>query len=283
MSRSYSRGLLRRRPLVWVHVLPILLVLAGCRQMDLTPRSENELLSEPDGWQAKLDRAVRIEPHDILWVTATRAGAEKGQPADLEGRYLVEPDGAIRLGRFGSVHVGGKSLAAARRAVEHHLRGRIDEPTVTMAPARLNSPYYYVVVQESGQPERVTRVPLTPGDTVLDAISKSGGIARPHSTDIWIARYAKHADGPPTEQILPVDWVAITQGGMNATNYTLGPGDHIYVVEDECRGGPGANLRSHVPAPPVRFCTGLTSIPGVASFGGGSTIRNFQSLGRSDY
>jgi len=34
------------------------------------------------------------------------------------------------------------------------------------------------------------------------------------------------------DQILPVDWRAIVQGGSTATNYQLFPGDRVYVKAD---------------------------------------------------
>ncbi len=34
------------------------------------------------------------------------------------------------------------------------------------------------------------------------------------------------------EQILPVDWVAITQGGVTATNYQVLPGDRVFIAQD---------------------------------------------------
>ncbi len=34
------------------------------------------------------------------------------------------------------------------------------------------------------------------------------------------------------DQILPVDWAAITRNGSTATNYQLLPGDRVYVAQD---------------------------------------------------
>ncbi len=51
------------------------------------------------------------------------------------------------------------------------------------------------------------------------------------SKTMWIARPAP--EGLCAEQILPVDWNAITQGASVATNYQLMPGDRLYVAEDK--------------------------------------------------
>jgi polysaccharide biosynthesis/export protein len=45
--------------------------------------------------------------------------------------------------------------------------------------------------------------------------------------NIWVARRTPHGGQP--WQILPVDWIGITQHGITATNYQVFPGDRIYV------------------------------------------------------
>src|SRR5262249_45750283 len=67
--------------------------------------------------------------------------------------------------------------------------------------------------------------------TVLDALSTLGGLpAQASKKKIWVARPAPSEVG--CDQVLPVDWNAITQGGSTSTNYQLLPGDRIYVKAD---------------------------------------------------
>ena len=47
---------------------------------------------------------------------------------------------------------------------------------------------------------------------------------------IWVARPAPDCLG--CDQVLPVDWNAITQGGVVRTNYQLFPGDRVYISAD---------------------------------------------------
>jgi polysaccharide export outer membrane protein len=48
---------------------------------------------------------------------------------------------------------------------------------------------------------------------------------------MWVARPgANNCNG---DQILPVDWVAVTQRGDITTNYQLLPGDRLFVSEDK--------------------------------------------------
>ena len=50
------------------------------------------------------------------------------------------------------------------------------------------------------------------------------------SKRIWISRPAPKDTA--CDQILPVDWQAITRGASTATNYQLLPGDRIFIAED---------------------------------------------------
>ena len=94
-----------------------------------------------------------------------------------------------------------------------------------------NSRVYYVITQGAGIGDSVRRLPVTGNETGLDALAQVGGLSQVSSTKIWIARPAPHNFG--CQQILPIDWYAITQGAQTATNYQIMPGDRVYVAEDE--------------------------------------------------
>ena len=51
------------------------------------------------------------------------------------------------------------------------------------------------------------------------------------STRMWVARPGRNDCGG--DQLLPVDWLAVTQRGDVTTNYQLMPGDRLYVSEDK--------------------------------------------------
>ena len=72
------------------------------------------------------------------------------------------------------------------------------------------------------------RLPITGSETVLDAISQLRGLPPESSKHrIWVARKVPgHSGG---DNILPVDWVGITQKGEMKTNYQLLPGDRVFV------------------------------------------------------
>jgi polysaccharide export outer membrane protein len=74
----------------------------------------------------------------------------------------------------------------------------------------------------------VISFPVTGSETVLDAIANIGGLSDIASKrNIWVARRTPHPGQP--WQILPVDWIGITQHGITFTNYQVLPGDRIYV------------------------------------------------------
>src|SRR5439155_19567809 len=87
-----------------------------------------------------------------------------------------------------------------------------------------------VITDGAGFGEQVYSFPCTGSETVLDALARINGLpAVASKRHIWVARRSPHG-GP--EQILPVDWINTTQGGVAATNYQVLPGDRVYVMSE---------------------------------------------------
>ena len=144
------------------------------------------------------------------------------------GEHLVRPDGTINLGSYGCVYVAGLTLAQAKVAIERHLCQYLQEPEVSVDVFAYNSKVYYVITDGAGYGMQVYRFPVTGNETVLDAISNIQGLpAVASKKKLWLARPApaQHC----CSQILPIDWQAITEAGVTATNYQVFPGDRIYV------------------------------------------------------
>ena len=78
------------------------------------------------------------------------------------------------------------------------------------------------------------------------------------------------AGGFGYQQILPVDYEAIAQGGSAATNYQIMPGDRVFIAEDDVTAF--NNFLTKLTAPVERLL-------GIASLGT-SSIRGIQTLGR---
>ena len=78
--------------------------------------------------------------------------------------------------------------------------------------------------------DQVVRLPITGNETVLDAIATIGGISSISNSKIWISRPAPHGVG--CDQVLPVNWDAISRGANTSTNYQILPGDRVFVAAD---------------------------------------------------
>ena len=148
----------------------------------------------------------------------------------VAGEHLIGPDGHINLGVYGSVYVSGLTVDEARMAIEQKLSEYLDQPKVSVDVLIYNSKFFYVITEGAGFGDNVLRIPVTGNETVLDAISQIGGLQQTSSKRIWISRPAPKDSG--CDQILPVDWQAITKGAATGTNYQLLPGDRIFIAED---------------------------------------------------
>lgn len=178
-----------------------------------------------------------VEPPDILLIETVVAATEVKQP--IKGQHLVRPDGTVSLGIFGNVRVAGMTTdqirVAVARAIDAHLKPQEVQknPTkpeeINVDVLAYNSKVYYIITDGAGYGEQVFRAPFTGNETVLDAISLINGLPPVASKKkIWVARRVP-GHGGHYDNILPVDWCAITQGGAAGTNYQIFPGDRIYV------------------------------------------------------
>ena len=158
-------------------------------------------------------------------VSASLAQARGAQ--SIRGEHLVQPDGTVALGLYGSVYVAGLTTPQIKQAIEAHLSRYLLKPEVSVTVTAYNSKYYYVITDFAGSGEQVVRLPSTGNETVLDAISLVGGLSAVSSKHIWVARPAPAGVG---DQILPVDWKGITRRGHTKSNYQILPGDRVFVM-----------------------------------------------------
>jgi polysaccharide export outer membrane protein len=195
-----------------------------------------------------------VGPPDILLIETVLGTGLVTQK--VEGQHLVRPDGTVGLGIYGSIYVAGRTLDQIRWQVSEAIYARLDPKAKTARDPKerltlkkvydnvsvdvlaYNSKVYYVITDGGGLGDQVTRLPITGNETVLDAIGLNptrlglyglGPISDKHH--IWVARPNCHGH----EEILPVDWIGITQRGDPATNYQVQPGDRVYVKADHFR------------------------------------------------
>jgi polysaccharide export outer membrane protein len=257
-----SRGWVFRSLLLLV--LAALSGSVGCQ--NAAPRRERPLIQVPAAGAVprELDMVnlpeYVIEPPDVLIINAVirnpkdRKPAEgedkKPNPAGLDetvrslpiqpvyGPYAVRPDGTVFLGVYGSVPVAGCTLPQAAQAIRSALARQVDREStggikeesllVVVDVSEYNSKSYYVITDGGGAGEQVFRFPITGKETVLDALANINGLPEVSSKrNIWVARRTPFANQP--QQILPVDWIGLTQHGVTTTNYQIFPGDRVYV------------------------------------------------------
>ena len=186
----------------------------------------------------------------------------------VSGQYLVGPDGTINLRTYGVVHVAGKSVTEIKVALQKHLSQFFDSPELSVDVLGYNSKVFYVITDGAGSGDNVRRMPITGNETVLDALAAVGGLSQFSSKQVWVARPAPGDFG--CEQILPVDYMAVTRGGSASTNYQLLPGDRVFVAEDSLI---SFNVFLGKLTAPVERLLGMTSL-------GSSSIRSLQTMGR---
>jgi polysaccharide biosynthesis/export protein len=194
--------------------------------------------------------------------------AKTAGTAPVTGEYLVGPDGTVNLRQYGTLHVAGKSVTQIRMELNNHLRQFFDSPDASVEVRQFNSKVFYVITEGGGIGDNIRRVPITGNDTVMDALSAVNGLSQVSSARVWIARPAPGGFG--CQQILPVDYEAVTRGASTATNYEIMPGDRVFVA---CDSMIAANSWLTKMTAPVERIFGLISL-------GTSTTRSWQTLGR---
>jgi polysaccharide biosynthesis/export protein len=144
----------------------------------------------------------------------------------IRGPHLVQADGKISLGSYGAVFVAGMTLEEAKSTIQDFLSAKLLEPEISLDIA--NSMVIDIIFDQPGSGQSIVGLPYEGNQTVLDAIAELKGL--PPGIDrarIWVARRSAEGD-----EILRVDWKAITQRGAPATNYQLLPGDKVFVALD---------------------------------------------------
>ena len=183
------------------------------------------------------EKTGEIERDPVTKAPLTREESQRLPVQAVSGNFQVRLDGTVGIGFWGSVPVSGLTLEQAAEAVRAQvLRNDVlkqfgtkpESVYVIVDVVAYNSKRYYVITDGGGFGEQVFPFPVTGSETVLDAISNINGLPDVASKrNIWVARRTPHPGQP--WQILPVDWVGMTQHGITYTNYQVMPGDRIYV------------------------------------------------------
>jgi polysaccharide export outer membrane protein len=163
----------------------------------------------------------RVEPGDGLLVLPHDLDSKVRLPAD----QTILADGRIDLGKYGTLHVAGKTSVEIETLVQQAIKVVEKGEDVGFIDVRIvnrQSKVYYVL----GEITTPGKFPLVGNETVLDAIVMAGGMTdRSSWRDVVLVR----PTGDGTGMVMKVDYGKIVRSGQAATNYQLCPGDRIYV------------------------------------------------------
>jgi polysaccharide export outer membrane protein len=155
-----------------------------------------------------------IGASDVLTITVWR------EPT-LSGSILVRPDGMISLALVGDVKASGLTPLQLTDQIAIKLKKYIQDPKVSVVVAQIHSKLVFLL----GEVGKKGPVEMTPGMTLLEAISAGGGLTDFANTKkMYVLRNEKV--GSQTK--IAVNYKEALKG--NATsNIALKPGDTIVV------------------------------------------------------
>ena len=152
----------------------------------------------------------KIGPADILNIRVWN------EP-EFSGPVAVHQDGKITLPLVGDLQAGGDTPAQVEETVTKALAKYVVKPLVTVTVQAVESKKYYM----DGMIAKRGEYPLVVPTTVLEAISKAGGIQEfGNAKKIYILR---------GDQRIPFNYKDVLKGKNMDQNILLKPGDHVVV------------------------------------------------------
>ncbi|HEV2485787.1 MAG TPA: polysaccharide biosynthesis/export family protein [Terracidiphilus sp.] len=162
---------------------------------------------------AAADDVYVIGASDVLTITVWK------EPT-LSGTILVRPDGMISLALIGDVQASGMAPTQLASQIATKLKKYIQEPNVSVVITQIHSKVVYLL----GEVVKRGPVEMTPGMTLLEAISSAGGLTDfANSKKIYILR-----NEPGSQQRIRVHYKEALKGDR-MLNLVLRPGDTIVV------------------------------------------------------
>jgi polysaccharide export outer membrane protein len=152
----------------------------------------------------------KVGPADVLAVNVW--GEDK-----FSGKFTVHQDGNITIPLLGDIEAGEKTPVEIEAAIGKQLTKYVVKPRVTVTVDEVLSKKYFL----NGMVSHPGEYPLAVPTTILDAISRAGGLQDfANEKRIYILRGDKK---------LPFNYKEIKNGKHLEQNIKLEPGDHIFV------------------------------------------------------
>jgi len=163
---------------------------------------------------ATTDPNFVIGPQDVLNIDVWKE-------AELTKSVPVRPDGKISLPLLNDVQAAGLTPLQLAAQITAGLKKYITDPQVTVTVASIESLRIYIL----GEVNRAGQYPLSPGMTVVEALSSAGGFTPFASVKkIYVMRTE---DGKQVKY--PVDYKKVIKGNAPEQNIVLKSGDTIVV------------------------------------------------------
>lgn len=138
----------------------------------------------------------------------------------LSGTMLVRPDGMISMPLLGDVQASGLTPQQLSHQISTRLKKFIQDPSVSVLVNQINSKVIYTL----GEVGKRGPIEMTPGMTLLQAVSSAGGLTDyANKGKIYILR---NEAGKQVK--IPVKYKEALKGNSNL-NLVLKPGDTIVV------------------------------------------------------
>ena len=217
-SESMRKALYRRRPLYRFSYLLAGLSFAALAAQNTRPPAINSAptqnqpqSSEPQTAAAPVDsNSFKVGPADVLNL---RVWHEQ----EFSGPVSVHPDGKITLPLVGDVAVGGMTPTQIEQVIAQALTKYVVKPLVSVTVQEVLSKKYYL----DGEIARAGEYPLVAPTTVLEAISRAGGLRDfANEKKIYILRGDKR---------ILFNYKDVIRGKHMDQNVPLEPGDHVIV------------------------------------------------------
>lgn len=167
--------------------------------------------SQPRTAAAPVDSgSFKVGPADVLNI---RVWHEQ----EFSGPVSVHPDGKITLPLIGDLAVGGMTPSQIEQVTARALTKYVVKPLVTVTVQEVLSRKYYL----DGQVARSGEYPLVGPTTVLEALSRAGGLRDfANEKKVYILRGDKR---------IPFNYKDVIHGKRMDQNIRLEAGDHVIV------------------------------------------------------
>lgn len=137
--------------------------------------------------------------------------------AEFSGPAMVHEDGMFTLPLVGDLKAGGMTPVEVEQEVTKALGKYVRQPLVTITVQQVGSKRYYM----DGMINKPGEYPLVVPTTILEAVSKAGGIqAFANGKKIYVLRGSTR---------IPFNYKDVLRGKHMEENIQLKPGDHVVV------------------------------------------------------